>query len=289
MSDGPRGLGELKWVSSGWLEKHLENDMTILDVQPDCMDYFMAHIPGAVALEEKTLRAPLRGMPAVLLRPRFIAGLFGRVGISNDRPVVVYTAKGGVKGWGDGLEQGVMAYVLLRMGHKEVYLLDGGLDKWISEGRKTSKLFPRVKPARFKTNLQEDLYIDMKGVKKMKDQEGVILLDSRPANMYRGEAGPWVRLGHIPGAFNLPWGSLMDDNNKTLLKPVEEIKRLVEAAGATRDKSIICTCGTGRNASNEFIILRHLLGYSKVVIDEGGWTVWSSRPRNPVVKGPNPK
>jgi thiosulfate/3-mercaptopyruvate sulfurtransferase len=289
MSDEPRGFGELKYVSSGWLEKHLKDNMTILDVQPDCMDYFKAHIPGAVALEEKTLRAPLRGMPAVFLRPGFIAGLFGRVGISNERPVVVYTAKGGWRGWGDGLEQCVMAYVLLRMGHKEVYLLDGGMDKWISEERKTSQLFPKVKPTTFKPNLREDLYVNMKKVKEMKDQKGVVLLDARPANMYIGEAGPWVRLGHIPGAINLPWGSLMDDKNKTQLKPVEEIRRLAESVGATKDKSIICTCGTGRMASNEFIILKHIIGYPKVVLDEDSWTVWSSRPRNPVIKGPAPK
>lgn len=289
MVDEPRGSGDLRWVSTAWLEGHLGDDLTILDTQPDCHDYFLAHIPGAVELEEKTLRAPLRGLPAVILGPSHVAYLFGRVGISNDKPVVVYTAKGGWKGWGDGLEQCVMAYVLLRMGHKEVYLLDGGMDKWISEERKTSQLFPKVKPTTFKPNLREDLYVNMKRVKEMKDQKGVVLLDARPANMYIGEAGPWVRLGHIPGAINLPWGSLMDDKNKTQLKPVEEIRRLVESVGATKDKSIICTCGTGRMASNEFIILKHILGYPRVVLDEDSWTVWSSRPRNPVIKGPAPK
>jgi thiosulfate/3-mercaptopyruvate sulfurtransferase len=285
----PYGVGNLKWVSSGWLEMHLGDDFTILDVQPDCHDYFLAHIPGAVELEEKTLRAPLRGLPAQILRPSMVAALFGRVGISMEKPVVVYTAKGGWKGWGDGLEQCMMAYVLLRMGHSEVYLLNGGMDKWVAEGKRTSQVFPKVKPTNFRPELQEDFFIDMRQVKEMKEQNGVVLLDARPGNVYRGEAGPWIKSGHIPGAVNLPWASLMDDNNKTLLKPLEEIKKLVEVVGATNDKTIICSCGTGREATNEFTIFKHLLGYPKVKIYEGSFTEWSSRPRNPVVKGPDPR
>jgi thiosulfate/3-mercaptopyruvate sulfurtransferase len=289
MVDEPIGSGALRWVSTAWLEGHLGDDATILDTQPDCHDYFMAHIPGAVALEEKTLRAPLRGLPAVILRPSHIASLFGRVGISNDKPVVVYTAKGGWKGWGDGLEQCMVAYVLLRMGHGKVYLLDGGMDKWIAEGKKTSQIFPKVKPATFKPILQEDFYLNMKEVKELKEKKEVILLDARPPNIYRGEAGPWIKSGHIPGAVNLPWASLMDDKNKTQLKPVAEIKSLAEAVGATKDKLIICSCGTGREATNEFTIFRHLLRYPKVKLYEGSWTEWSSKPRNPVAKGPNPR
>ncbi|MDP2901189.1 MAG: redoxin domain-containing protein, partial [Candidatus Bathyarchaeota archaeon] len=57
--DKPRGSGELRWVSTGWLESHLGDDMTILDTQPDCHDYFLAHVPGAVHLEDNALNFPL--------------------------------------------------------------------------------------------------------------------------------------------------------------------------------------------------------------------------------------
>lgn len=224
-----------------------------------------------------------------ILRPSMVAALFSRVGVSMEKPVVVYTAKGGWKGWGDGLEQCMMAYVLLRMGHRQVYLLNGGMDKWVAEGKKTNQVFPKIKPTSFRSELQEDFFVDMKQVKEMKDQKGVALLDARPGNVYRGEAGPWIKSGHIPGAVNLPWASLMDDKNKTLLKPLEEIKKLAEVAGATKNKTIICSCGTGREATNEFTIFKHLLGYPIVKIYEGSFTEWSSRPRNPVVKGPDPR
>ena len=54
------GFMELRWVSTGWPKGHLSGGVTVLDVQPDCHNYFMAYIPGAVALEEKTLRTFLR-------------------------------------------------------------------------------------------------------------------------------------------------------------------------------------------------------------------------------------
>jgi len=118
--DQPFGVGRLRWVSTRWLERHLDHGWTILDTQPDVHDYIMSHIPGAVYLAEKTLRAPLKGLPAQILSLEMVAGLFGRVGIDNTRPVVVYTAKGGFKGWGEGLEQFMVAYTLTRMNHGEV-------------------------------------------------------------------------------------------------------------------------------------------------------------------------
>jgi hypothetical protein len=50
LGDKPVGVSELRWVSTGWLEEYLENGLTVLDVQPDCHDYFMAHIPGACTI-----------------------------------------------------------------------------------------------------------------------------------------------------------------------------------------------------------------------------------------------
>lgn len=60
--------------------------------------------------------------------------------------------------------------------------------------------------------------------RKIKDAGDAILLDARPERFYTGETGPWIRNGHIPGAVNLPWSDPMDPDNKTFLKPVDEIK-----------------------------------------------------------------
>ena len=283
----PYGHGALKWVSTSWLEDHMD-EVKIVDVQPDVHDYFKAHIPEAVYLSGKTFRAPLNGLPAQYVTPQHIEGLLGRIGLAKDTPVVVYTGKGKHKGWGDGLDQPMMAYTLLRHGAKEVYLLDGGIDKWIEEGREISQEFPDVTPDVFDAEVDEDMFMTLEEVEEKKDMDDVILLDARPSKFYTGEESPWIRDGHIPGAVNLPWAILMTDDNKTELKAIEEIESLAEEVGATKDKLIICSCGTGREATAEYTIFKHLLGYPKVKLFEGSFTEWSTDPEREVVTGKDP-
>ena len=80
----------------------------------------------------------------------------------------------------------------------------------------------------------------------------------------------------------------MNPDNSTELKPVEEIRKLAEDVGATKDKLVICSCGTGREATNEYTIFKHLLGYPKVRIYEGSFTEWSMDPKREVASSSQP-
>ena len=95
--------------------------------------------------------------------------------------------------------------------------------------------------------------------------------------------------GHIPGAVNLPWRSLMADDNPTLLKPDGQIQQLLKQRGVSPDKTIIVSCGTGREATNEFLLLKWYLGYPNVKLYEGSFTEWTAYPDNPTVTGENPQ
>jgi thiosulfate/3-mercaptopyruvate sulfurtransferase len=284
----PLGDGVLKWTHASWLEENLGGKFSILDVQPDIHDYILEHIPGAVYFNPNLLRVSYKGMPGSYVSPEVVESLFRRVGLSNDYPVVVYTGAGGVRGWGDGLEQTMVAYSLVRFGHRRVYVLDGGLGRWKKEGRKLTKAFPIIEESDFEVKLNRDYWIEYENFKKIKDDEGVVLLDARPANVYEGQ-GPWSKPGHIPGAVNLPWKSLMSEDNPAFLKYEEEIKVILDKKGINPDKTVICSCGTGREATNEFIMFKFLLGYQNVKIYEGSFTEWSSYPENPTVTGKNPR
>ena len=285
----PPGAGKVKWVSTEWLQEHLEDkNLTILDVQPNVHDYIQEHIPGAVYMNEGLLRVPLKGKPAMYVPPGSIQLIFRRVGLKNDVPVVVYTGTGPFTGWGNGLEQTMMAYSLARFGHNKAYVLDGGIDKWKEESRLLTKVFPKVEESDFKVEVRREYFVEYEEFKAMKDREDVILLDARPSRVYEGQ-GPWIKPGHILGAINLSWASLMDDKNKRLLKPDEEIQSIIKEHDITRDKTIICSCGTGREATHEFILFKWYLGYPKVKIYEGSFTEWSSYPENPTVTGKNPR
>ena len=88
---------------------------------------------------------------------------------------------------------------------------------------------------------------------------------------------------------NLPWASLMTKDNTRKLKPDEESRSSIENAGATKDKLVICSCGTGREATNEFNLFKWDLGYPRVKEHEGAFTEWTAHPENPTVLGKNPR
>jgi len=260
----------------------------VLDVQPNIHDYIKEHIDGAVYMNEGLLRVPLKGLPGQCVPESVIEASIRRVGLKADVPVVVYTGVGPFKGWGDGLEQTMMAYTLARFGHENVYVLNGGIEKWKAENKPLSQVFPDVHPSDFVPNVHQEYFLEYETFKQNKDRDDVILLDARPSNVYEGQ-GPWIKAGHIPGAVNVPWKWFMDDDNTRLLKPGDEIQAVLDKHDIVPEKMVICSCGTGREATNEFILFKWYLGFPKVKIYEGSFTEWSAYPQNPTVTGPNPR
>ncbi len=284
----PQRNSSVKWVDTEWLKGHLNDDMAILDVQPNIHDYIVEHLPGAAHLDQEFLRSSLGGLPGQFMPPEAVAPYFNRVGVTMDRPVLVYSCKGPSKGWGDGLEQTMMAYGLTRSGHDKVLILDGGLEKWKANEGQTTQQFPRIKEGDFRGREMKEFYVGYDEFKRTKDDDNVLLLDARPAAVYEGK-GAWPKAGHIPGAISLPWASLMSKDNPRELKPDGEIQEIIGKVEATPDRSIICSCGTGREATNEFNLFKWYLGYPDVRIYEGSFTEWSSYPDNPTVTGPDPR
>ena len=279
----------MKIVSTEWLAQNMDNDnLVILDCQPNVHDYFVQHIPGAVFLNESTLRVPDGSLPAQYVPADVIEQLLRRIGVDSNDTVVVYTGEGAFTESGNGLEQTMMAYTLDRFGHDNVMLLDGGLEKWMAEGRDTSQKFAEnVQKSDYNATVRDYYFVDMDWVKRMKDRDDVILLDARPPAVYEGQ-GPWIKPGHIPGAVSVPWVSFFTDDNHRQFKPMDEIQTVLDANDITPDKTIICSCGTGREATAEFVLFNNYLGYPNVKIYEGSFTEWSSYPDNPTVTGPNP-
>ena len=286
--ESPYGSGIVKLVSTEWLQSHLKDaSLIVVDAQTDVYDYLGQHIPGAVHLSDQTLRAPDHGMPVRYLTPHAIELLFNRVGLSNDTPVVVYTGKGSITGTGDGLGQTMVAYTLARFGQNHVYVLDGGLDKWVAEKRPVTKEFPQLKDGDFKVN-ERDCHVTMVQLKELMSHDNVVIVDARGVKAYEGQAA-WTKAGHIPGAISLPWRSLMADDNPALLKSDQEIAEILKEHHITPDKTIITYCGTGREATNPFLLFKCYLGFPNVKLYEGSFTEWSAYPDNPTVVGPNPR
>lgn len=283
----------VNWVIPEWLDAH-RNDagLTIIDCRPNSHAYFTGHIPGAICLNEALLRMHVGRIPVRWLPAEAAQVLFRTLGLRVDCPIVVYSGAKPVNespvGNGDGLEAGFIAYSLVRFGCRNVMILDGGLEQWRAEGYPLAQDYGESFPSAFTVEIPLDLFIGYEECVRIKNNPDVVLLDTRPAEWYEGQ-GPWRKPGHIPGAVNLPVKSLLDSQNSMLLKPDKKIRSILAEREITPEKTIICSCGTGRTSTTVFLILKWYLGYPDVVMYEGGFTEWVSHEENETVTGRNPR
>jgi thiosulfate/3-mercaptopyruvate sulfurtransferase len=288
----PHTYPRVRWVTPDWLDDHRQDaGLIILDTRPNSHVYFSGHIPGALFLHEAHLRTHAGTNPVHWIAPEAARLLFSPLGIDPEKPVVVYAGtnpSGSAAGAGDGMEQYLVAYSLARFGCRNVIILDGGMSRWSSSNYPLDQKPGIALTFPFPAELQADFFISREECTLLKDRRDTVLLDTRPSDWYMGQ-GPWMKPGHIPGAISLPAGILLDPDNRTLLLPEAEIRDILERLEITPDKTIICSCGTGRTATAVFLILKFFLGYPDVVMYEGGFTEWSAIPENAVVTGKNPR
>jgi thiosulfate/3-mercaptopyruvate sulfurtransferase len=277
----------IKYVDTQWLKSNLNSGYTILDFQPDIHDYIKEHIPGAVYVNEKHFRYYHQNQPAAYVPSTMIEMVFSQAGLSNSLPVVIYGGNGRFSQQGDGLEQTMAAYTLARFGHREIYILNGGIDSWIEADLALEKSFPSVPQKTFISSLHNDLFYDYHQFREAKDKPNTVLIDVRPRTVYEGKS-IWSKAGHIPGARNLPWRLLMSHSNANFLRPLHQINEIIQDMNISSSQSIILYCGTGREASSAFVVFKYVLNFSDVRIYEGSFTEWCSYLENETATGPAP-
>jgi thiosulfate/3-mercaptopyruvate sulfurtransferase len=276
---GDRAAPGVALVSPQWVEEHAaDTNVRILDVRQNVYDYFVGHIPNAVHLSDAALRFPLDGYPTQYPELFMISQVFSRAGIKKGDRVVLYSDGDSVLG------ATMIAYLLERVGHSDIAIVDGGWSAY-SGARKVSQEYPQYKAAPYDALDNRAGRFSIDDVKAALGKDSVKFIDARPANVYRGEVKTWVRNGHIPGAYSIPWKSLVDEANSHKLKPLEQLRTVFSAKGFKETDDIVVYCGTSREASIEYFVLKHLLKFPKVRLYEGSWAEYSNHPQLPVETG----
>lgn len=276
---GKRGT-RVSIVTPKWVEEHAnDKNVRILDVRLNVYDYFTGHIPNAVHLADAAMRAPREGYPTQYLDPSMTSRLLAQAGIRKGDKVVIYSDGSGVLG------ATMIAYILERLGQKEILFVDGGWQDYKTSFKVTQE-YPKYKLGNFASVDNEKIRANLEDVKNSIGKKGVVFIDARPPDVYRGEKKIWTRNGHIPGAINIPWVKLMEENNRHKLKPNNELGKVFIDAGVKPTDDIIVYCGTSREASLEYMILKHILRLPKVRLYEGSWAEYSNHPQLRVEKGP---
>lgn len=269
-------------VSLEWLRDHLEDDQVkIVDCrfilgnpQAGATAYQQGHLPGAVYFDlEKDMSGVKQGHGGRHPMPDWDAFIekLGKAGIDGRMKVVAYDDQGGAMAsrfW----------WLLQFLGHKQVYVLDGGFSHWNGKGYPTTVEVPKPEAKVFQPQFQHEMLVGMEEVKARKEQAGVVLIDSREEKRYRGleeQIDPVA--GHIPGAVNYFWKDIL--NGDGTWKEARQLKE--RFAGVDPAKEIIVYCGSGVTACPNILALKEA-GYDNVKLYAGSWSDWCSYQDNPV-------
>lgn len=240
--------------------------------------YAERRIPGAVFFDIDEIADHSTDLPHMLPRPEVFASHVRKLGIGDGSRIVVYDNQGiftGPRVW----------WTLRVMGHDDVVILDGGFPAWERGGYPIEDGTPPPKMERhFTARMRSDLVRDIEDVRKLVSA-GSPILDARPAPRFRAEAPEpraGLRGGHMPGALNVPFGGLINENGE--LRSRDELAQIFKAAGADLNQHAVCSCGSGVTAAVIALALARLGKWDAAVYD-GSWTEWGGREDTPIVTG----
>ncbi len=271
-------------VSTLWLGEHLgEPDLVVVDSswhmpasgRDARTEYLAAHIPGARFFDIDEVSDHADPAPHMLPSAAEFGAAMGRLGVGRNDRIVVYdnspthTAS---RGW----------FTFRHFGASQVAVLDGGLPKWLAEGRSTESGEPPYRDARFEAVEARDVVTKQQLV----SDTGSPLVDARGKGRFEGaEPEPRAGLasGHIPGARNLPFGAVYAEDGR--FKPLDEIRRLFAEAGIDPALPFVASCGSGVTATS-LLFAAYLLGNDSGRLYDGSWTEWGADPATPKATGP---
>ena len=246
-------------------------DVIIVSTRP-IADYSAKHIKGAIHVDHKALYKE-DGVSSMLKSADEIAAVLGEQGITADSKIVIYDT-------GSNKTAGRMYWILRYMGATDVNILDGHLKGWGKIRGSVTKNATTVETATFTPNVNSAFYADMAYVKANKDN--IVLLDVRSAEEFAGENEDTnlSRFGHIPGAVNLEYKAVLNDDGT--IKSKDEILAIMTAAGVTGDKEVVLYCATSVRAGIVFLALKDILDYQNVKVYDGAYYEWESVTDNPI-------
>ena len=248
----------------------------LTDPEAGSRAYAAGHLPGAFFLHlDRDLSGPTNGCNGrhPLPDPLHLAATLELVGVSAATQVVAYDDSG-------GMFASRLWWLLRWLGHDRVAVLDGGIDRWLANGRPLTTDIPRSSPGRM-TVAQRDWVVSCDEVLADLPIGRFCLVDARSPDRFRGENETLDRVGgHIPGARNRFFRDNLDGDGR--FRPAPELRREFDALLAGRSpREVVMSCGSGVTACHNLLAME-VAGLPGARLYAGSWSEWCSDPARPL-------
>jgi thiosulfate/3-mercaptopyruvate sulfurtransferase len=272
-------------VGTDWAREHLDDpSVRFLEVDVDTDAYDTGHLPGATGINWKSQLTD----PVIrdLVSREELQSLLRAAGVDDDTTIVLY---GDNNNW-----FAAWAYWQLRyQGLDNVRLLDGGRIKVEADGLALTTDTPShaAGTITLPDHTREELRAYRQQVIDGIGSADRDLVDVRSPEEFRGELAAPAHLpqeaaqrrGHIPGAVNVPWSTVVAEDGT--FKPIEQLRELYGAKGVSGEDEIVAYCRIGERSSHTWFVLHELLGYRNVRNYDGSWTEYGSLVGVPIGTG----
>jgi thiosulfate/3-mercaptopyruvate sulfurtransferase len=247
------------------------DDVLIVDLSPP---YHQSHIPNSVHLDYARIISPRPPITGQLPEPVQLSALLSSLGLTADSHVVAYDDEGGGKACR-------LLWTLDVTGHGYYSLLNGGLSAWLNEHYPTSKQRRHVVTTSYDIRINDNVIADKNYILGHLHQPTTAIVDCRTPSEYAGHDALAQRGGHIPGAVNIEWTRVIDQQRNLRIKSPDRLRALFEATGVTPDKEVITYCHSHRRSALIYFVLKSL-GYARVRGYPGSWSEWGNDPHTPI-------
>ena len=276
-------------VSTEWLAAHLnDTNVKVLDATfklPGLLplprdEYLAAHVPGAVYFDVDVVSDHSNPLPHMFPSAEQFGRDVGALGVSNGDTVVIVDA-------GTWVAAPRVWWMFLSYGHRDVRILNGGLKKWLAEGRPVESGEVTAKPATFKATYDARRVRSIEQMIANVASRAEQVIDARAADRFEGrvpEPRAGIRSGHIPGALSLPYNKLFDAATGTM-KPLEDLRKAFADVGVDTAKPIVTSCGSGVSAGVLTLAL-YRLGVEDTALYDGSWSEWGKADGPAIATGP---